>query len=84
MSGVFLKEICSVCINSFESHRFLFAPRSFNAVAKSLAQHGLRADAECLSWGDDVSIAVLVASESAEHIGNGLSIPCQKKRKTLE
>ena len=67
--GVLLKEVRSICIGSFETSSFQFAPRSCNEVAHRLAQHGLRADAACVGWEDEAPdfLVDLVASEAAVH-----------------
>ena len=67
--GVLLKEVRSICIGSFESYSFQFVPRTCNAVAHLLAQHGLRSDSTCVGWEDDAPsfIVDLVASECAVH-----------------
>ena len=54
--------LIGVCISSFESFSFQFAPRSCNEVAHLLAQHGLHVDSACEGWED-------VAPESAVHLG---------------
>ena len=67
--GVLLKEARSLCIVSFESFEYLFAPRSCNIVAHSLAQYGLRVESECTGWHGEAPdfLSVLVAGDIAVH-----------------
>ena len=64
-----LKEARSLCIASFESFEYLFAPRSCNTVAHSLTQYGLRAESECTGWEGEAPdfLSVLVAGHIAVH-----------------
>jgi hypothetical protein len=50
--GILLREARSNCISSFDSFEFSFYPRQCNNVAHSLAQHGFRAEDECVGWAD--------------------------------
>jgi ribonuclease HI len=66
--GVLIREARSICIASFEFYEFSYCPRSCNKIAHVLAQHGLRADVECVGWADYAPdfVSVLVTSEIAE------------------
>ncbi|KAM0915505.1 hypothetical protein ACQ4PT_010803 [Festuca glaucescens] len=50
--GILLHEARSNCISSFDSFEICFCPHQCNNVAHSLAQHGFRAEDECVGWAD--------------------------------